>query len=325
MLDMAVPSDATGCPDATPDRTSGLGAAVPAGVGAVDGARLRRFYSDPMDGPPGVLAEIVAGVRADLEQRQQQTPLEELKERARRMPSALDPVPLLRSRGVGVIAEVKRASPSQGTLADIDDPADLALAYAAGGAVAVSVLTERRRFGGCLADLAAVRAAVDIPVLRKDFVVSSYQLWEARAYGADMVLLMASVLDQQALVCLVERAQSIGLTPLVEAHTATEVERAVVAGARVLGINNRDLSTLRVDRGTFAALAPLVPPGVVRVAESGVRGPHDVLELARAGADAVLVGTSLVTGSAQGADPAAAVADLVAAGAHPAVRQRTGR
>jgi indole-3-glycerol phosphate synthase len=272
-----------------------------------------------------VLADIVAGVRADLEQRQQHTSLDELKERARRAPPALDPVPLLRSPGVDVIAEVKRASPSQGTLAPIADPAALARSYADGGAVAVSVLTEGRRFGGSLADLAAVRAAVDLPVLRKDFVVSSYQLWEARAHGADMVLLMASVLDQQALVCLVERAESIGLTPLVEAHTATEVERALVAGARVVGINNRDLRSLRVDRDTFATLAPLIPDGVVRVAESGVRGPHDVLELARAGADAVLVGTSLVAGSAQGVDPAAAVADLVAAGAHPAVRQRSGR
>jgi indole-3-glycerol phosphate synthase len=278
-----------------------------------------------MDGPPGVLAEIVAGVRDDLAERQRRTSLDELKERARRMPPALDPMPLLQSGGVGVIAEVKRASPSQGRLAAIDDPARLARSYAAGGAVAVSVLTEGRRFGGSLADLAAVRAAVDIPVLRKDFVLSAYQLWEARAFGADMVLLMASVLDQQALVCLVERAQSIGLTPLVEAHTATEVERSLVAGARVLGINNRDLRTLRVDRGTFASLAPLVPAGVVRVAESGVRGPHDVFELAQAGADAVLVGTSLVAGSAQGADPASAVAELVAAGAHPALRQRSAR
>ena len=187
------------------------------------------------------------------------------------------------------------------------------------------MLTEERRFGGSLADLAAVRAAVEIPVLRKDFVVSSYQLWEARAAGADLVLLMASVLDQQALVCLVERAESIGLTPLVEAHTALEVERALLAGARVVGINNRDLRTLQVDLGTFARLAPLVPDRVVRIAESGVRGPHDVFELAQAGADAVLVGTSLVSGSAGGSDPAAAVADLVAAGAHPAVQQRTHR
>lgn len=278
-----------------------------------------------MNGPPGVLADIVAGVREDLAARQQQVPLDVLKERARRMPPALDPVPLLRSPGVSVIAEVKRASPSAGRLAAIDDPAELARAYADGGAAAISVLTESRRFGGSLADLAAVRAAVDVPVLRKDFVVSSYQLWEARAVGADMALLMASVLEQRALECLVDRAQSIGLTPLVEAHTATEVERSLLAGARVLGVNNRDLTTLDVDLSTFGRLAPMVPAGVVRVAESGIRGPHDVFELAQAGADAVLVGTSLVSGSAAGSDPAAAVADLVAAGAHPAVHHRAPR
>lgn len=278
-----------------------------------------------VNGADGVLADIVAGVREDLAVREQTVSLDTLKERARRMPPALDPLPLLRSPGVSVIAEVKRASPSQGTLAPIDDPAELARSYAAGGAAAISVLTESRRFGGSLGDLAAVRAAVDVPVLRKDFVVSSYQLWEARAVGADMVLLMASVLDQQALECLIDRARSIGLTPLVEAHTDIEVERSLVAGAALLGINNRDLTTLRVDLATFGRLAPLVPPGVVRVAESGIQGPHDVFELAQAGADAVLVGTSLVSGSVAGTDPAAAVADLVAAGAHPALQQRTSR
>ncbi|MGA7690102.1 MAG: indole-3-glycerol phosphate synthase TrpC [Jiangellales bacterium] len=278
-----------------------------------------------MNGPDGVLADIVAGVREDLAVREQTVSLDTLKERALRMQPALDPLPLLRSPGVSVIAEVKRASPSQGTLAPIDDPAELARSYAAGGAAAISVLTESRRFGGSLGDLAAVRAAVEVPVLRKDFVVSSYQLWEARAVGADMVLLMASVLDQQALECLIDRARSIGLTPLVEAHTDIEVERSLVAGAQLLGINNRDLTTLRVDLATFARLAPLVPPAVVRVAESGIRGPHDVFELAQAGADAVLVGTSLVSGSVAGTDPAAAVADLVAAGAHPALQQRTPR
>jgi indole-3-glycerol phosphate synthase len=274
-----------------------------------------------VSGSESVLTGIVAGVAEDLTERQKLVSLDTLKERARRMPPALDPLPLFLGPGVSVIAEVKRASPSAGQLASIDDPAELARSYAAGGAAAISVLTESRRFGGSLADLAAVRAAVDVPVLRKDFVISSYQLWEARAVGADMVLLMASVLEQQALVCLIERAQSIGLTPLVEAHTATEVERSLVAGARLLGINNRDLATLRVDLATFASLAPMVPDSVVRVAESGIRGPHDVFELAQAGADAVLVGTSLVSGSASG-DPAAAVADLVAAGAHPALNQR---
>jgi indole-3-glycerol phosphate synthase len=217
---------------------------------------------------------------------------------------------------VKVIAEVKRSSPSKGALAAIADPAGLASDYESGGASVISVLTERRRFGGSLADLAAVRAAVDIPVLRKDFVVTSYQVWEARAHGADAVLLIVAALEQQALVSLVERVHSLGMTALVEVHDPEEVDRAVDAGARVIGVNCRDLRTLEVDRAVFARVAPLVPPRILKIAESGVRGPHDVLEFARAGADAVLVGESLVTGR----DPRAAVADLVAAGAHPALR-----
>jgi indole-3-glycerol phosphate synthase len=217
---------------------------------------------------------------------------------------------------VKVVAEVKRSSPSKGALAAIADPAGLASDYESGGASIISVLTEGRRFGGSLADLAAVRAAVDVPILRKDFVVSSYQVWEARAYGADAVLLIVAALEQQALVSLVERVHSLGMTALVEVHDADEVARAVDAGAHVIGVNCRDLRTLEVDRAVFARVAPLIPANVVTIAESGVRGPHDVLEFARAGADAVLVGESLVTGR----DPRSAVADLVAAGAHPALR-----
>jgi indole-3-glycerol phosphate synthase len=180
----------------------------------------------------------------------------------------------------------------------------------------ISVLTEPRWFGGSLADLAAVRSAVGVPVLRKDFIIGSYQLWEARAYGADIVLLIVAALEQNALVSLIERAISIGLLPLVEVHTEDELIRAVEAGATVIGVNARDLTTLEVDRGVFARLVPLIPAGVLRIAESGVRGPHDLLAYAAAGADAVLVGESLVTDK----DPRAAVADLVTAGSHPALR-----
>lgn len=264
-----------------------------------------------------VLEEILAGVRADLAEREARVDLDQLKAQAARQTAALDPLPLLRSSGVSVIAEVKRSSPSKGSLADISDPAGLASDYEAGGAAAISVLTEQRRFGGTLDDLRAVRAAVDTPVLRKDFIVTSYQLWEARAYGADLALLIVAALEQNALVSLIERAESIGLTPLVEAHTADEVARAADAGARIIGINARDLKTLDVDYTTFERLSPTVPDGVVKIAESGVRGPHDVIELARAGADAVLVGETLVTGK----DPRSAVADLVAAGAHPALNR----
>jgi indole-3-glycerol phosphate synthase len=182
------------------------------------------------------------------------------------------------------------------------------------------VLTEKRKFGGSLDDLAAVRAAVQVPVLRKDFVVSSYQLWEARAYGADLVLLIVAALEQNALVSLVERAVSIGLVPLVEVHTQEELDRALEAGARIVGINARNLRTLEVDRTVFAQLAPRVPDGIIKIAESGVRGPHDLLAYAAAGADAVLVGESLVTGK----DPRSAVADLVTAGSHPALQSDRG-
>ncbi len=266
---------------------------------------------------PNVLEEILAGVRADLAERQAAVPLDEIKQKARSLPSAKDGVRALRGDGVAVIAEVKRSSPSKGALAAIADPAALAGDYEQGGASVISVLTERRRFGGSLQDLHEVRTRVDIPVLRKDFIVTSYQLWEARAHGADLALLIVAALEQDALVSLIERAESIGLTALVEAHDEDEVRRAVDAGARVIGVNARNLRTLEVDRGTFARIAPMIPDEVVRVAESGVRGPHDLIQYANSGADAVLVGESLVTGK----NPRDAVADLVAAGAHPAMRR----
>ena len=266
--------------------------------------------------PVSVLDDIVAGVREDVAVRMAATPLEELKERAGKVAPARDAAATLGGDDVAVIAEVKRASPSKGALADIPDPAALAADYEAGGAHCISVLTEERRFGGSLDDLAAVRKAVDIPVLRKDFIVTSYQLWEAKAYGADMILLIVAALDQSALVSLIERTQSLGLTALVEVHDEDEVDRAVDAGAHVIGVNARSLKTLEVDRGTFARVAPRIPSTCLRIAESGVRDPHDLIVYAEAGADAVLVGESLVTGK----DPRQAVHDLVTAGAHPALR-----
>lgn len=265
----------------------------------------------------GALDDIIAGVREDLAARQEIVDLGQLKERCRRVDPALDPMPVFAGRGVSVIAEVKRSSPSKGAIADIADPAALAVEYEAGGAAAISVLTEGRRFNGSLDDLVRVRCAVSIPVLRKDFIVSSYQLFEARAAGADLALLIVAALSDHELSSLIERATSIGLTPLVEAHTAEEVHRAVGAGARLIGINARNLQTLEVDHTTFARLAPLIPDGIVKIAESGVRGPHDVIERAREGADVVLVGEALVRSD----DARSGVADLVAAGSHPAVHK----
>lgn len=264
-----------------------------------------------------VLDDIVAGVREDLAVREAAVPLSELKEIAQRRPSAIECLGRLRLEdAVTVIAEVKRSSPSRGSLAPITDPASLAAEYEKGGASVISVLTEQRRFNGSLADLDAVRARVDIPVLRKDFVVTPYQVWEARAHGADLVLVIVAALEQTVLESLVERVHSLGMTALVEVHDTEEVARAVDAGARVIGVNARNLKTLDVDRGTFARVAPAIPSDVVKVAESGVRGPHDVMDYARAGADAVLVGEALVTDDA----PRQSVADLVAAGAHPSLR-----
>lgn len=265
-----------------------------------------------------VLDEILSGVREELDARMATVSMDDLKAAAARQDPATDPMPVFGAEGVSVIAEVKRSSPSAGDLAPIADPSALAGDYADGGAAAISVLTERRRFGGDLEDLRAVCSRVDVPVLRKDFITTSYQLWEARSAGADMALLIVAALDQNALVGLTERAQSIGLTPLVEVHDEEELERALDADARLIGVNARNLRTLDVDRSTFARLAPRIPDRVVRVAESGVKDAKDVIDYARLGANVVLVGESLVTGG----DPRTQVADLVAAGAHPALHQR---
>jgi indole-3-glycerol phosphate synthase len=260
-----------------------------------------------------VLDSIIEGVREDLAAREAVVSLAEVKAAAEAAPAPLNVLAALRAPGIAVIAEVKRASPSRGQLAHIGDPAELARAYESGGARVISVLTEGRRFHGSLADLDAVRAAVRIPVLRKDFIVRPYQIHEARAHGADMLLLIVAALEQPALESMLERTESLGMTALVEVHTEEEADRALQAGAKVIGVNARNLKTLEVDRDCFARIAPGLPSDTIRVAESGVRGTGDLLAYAGAGADAVLVGEGLVTSG----DPRSAVADLVTAGAHP--------
>lgn len=260
-----------------------------------------------------VLDQIIAGVREDLAVREAAVPYAEIKELSQKAPAPLDAAAALCSEGVQVIAEVKRASPSKGDLAEIAEPHVLAAQYQQGGAAVISCLTEERRFRGSLADLDAVRKAVSIPVLRKDFIVTPYQVHEARAHGADLVLLMVSALDQNTLVSLLDRTESLGMNALVEAHTAEEVDRALEAGASIVGVNARNLKTLEVDMGVYAKLAPLLPDDVVKVAESGVKGPEDLRAYASEGADAVLVGEGLVTAG----DPFLACKRLVAAGQHP--------
>lgn len=253
-----------------------------------------------------VLDDIVAGVRLDLASREGLRPLAEVRAALADAPAPRDPMPHFRASGSSVIAEVKRRSPSKGDLADIPDPAALAVEYAAGGAAAISVLTEERRFGGSLADLYAVRAAVDVPLLRKDFIVESYQLVEARAAGADLALLIVAALEDDDLRRLHEEARELGLTVLVEVHDEAETERAVALGAELIGVNARNLKTLAVDQDTFGRLAPLLPPDRVAVAESGISGADDVRRFVGEGARAVLVGEALVKDGA----PRAAVAAM---------------
>ncbi|KQR97780.1 indole-3-glycerol phosphate synthase [Williamsia sp. Leaf354] len=262
---------------------------------------------------PTVLDSIIDGVKADVAAREAVLDFAAVKAASAAAPDPRDAAAALRETGIGVIAEVKRASPSRGDLAAIADPAALAQAYESGGARIISVLTEGRRFGGSLDDLDAVRAAVQIPVLRKDFIVGPYQIHEARAHGADVILLIVAALEQNVLASLLDRTESLGMTALVEVHTEEEADRALEAGASVVGVNARNLKTLEVDTDTFARIAPGLPTEIIRIAESGVRGTADLLAYAGAGADAVLVGEGLVTSG----DPRAAVRELVTAGTHP--------
>lgn len=243
-----------------------------------------------------VLDDIIVGVREDLEARKSRSPLDEVCTLARNTSVPRDAYAALKAadKGLRVIAEVKRKSPSKGDLSAIQDPAELAAAYERGGAAVVSVLTEERRFGGSLADLDAVRASIDLPVLRKDFTVDEYQIWEARAHGADLILLIVAALTDEELSAYLALTEQLGMNALVETHTAEEVERAVSVGARIIGVNVRNLKTLDIDRSVFAALAGLIPAGTVVVAESGVRDLADVELFVADGAHAVLVGEALV-------------------------------
>ena len=254
-----------------------------------------------------VLGDIVSGVREDLQARRSEVPLSEITARA----AAAEPArPFDLSADFGVIAEVKRKSPSRGDLAQIPDPGTLAGLYAAGGARAISVLTEARRFNGSLADLDSVRAAVDIPVLRKDFMVDEYQFHEARAHGADIVLLIVAALYPAQVRDFHALATELGMAALVETHNREELEIAADLGAELIGVNTRNLKDLSVDSDRFAPLAELAPAGCTLVAESGVAGGAEVSKYADAGADLVLVGEALVTGGR----PQAAVEEYTALG-----------
>jgi indole-3-glycerol phosphate synthase len=252
----------------------------------------------------GFLTDIVSRVRLDLER----APLPEgsLLLRTRAVPAAVDFEAALRAPGTGLIAEVKRSSPSVGLIAEVE-PGEQAAAYEAGGAAAISVLTEPTHFGGSVTDLRAVRRRTALPILRKDFIVHPGQVIQSRAEGADAVLLIAAALDASELEELRAVAEELGMAALVEAHGREDLERGLTSGARVVGVNARDLETLDVDLERALALAALVPPDRVLVVESGIRSRQDVVRAQQAGAAAVLVGESLM----RSADPAAAVRGLL--------------
>jgi len=244
-----------------------------------------------------MLEELYAGAIADANTRSQLVSIRDLEREITNRAEAISAIAKFRNNpNVSVIAEIKRASPSKGVLAEIPKPELLAKTYQDYGASAISVLTEERKFLGSLDDLDAVRQAVSIPILRKDFIATEYQVLEARAHGADIVLLIVAGLNQPQLEHLFALSTDLGMSCLVETHSREEVSRAIDLGAQIIGINARDLSTFQTDRSLFGQLVGLLPEDVVSVAESAVRTAEDVVEYASYGADAVLVGEALVTG-----------------------------
>ena len=243
-----------------------------------------------------VLDSIIQGVKADLEVRKSSVSLSALKALVDEVPRALPAADLLHKNSFSVISEVKRASPSKGHLSDIPDPALLAFEYQTGGAQVISVLTEERKFNGSLADLDAVRRKVSIPILRKDFMVDEYQVWEARAHGADVILLIVAGLADNQMAELNELAANLGMSVLVEIHDESELDRALAIKPKLLGVNARNLKTLDVSLDVCHSLIPKIPDHILAIAESGISSTDQVEALVLSGARAVLVGEALVTG-----------------------------
>lgn len=254
-----------------------------------------------------MLQKIVAKRIERLAAAREAVSIDELKERALQAPAASDFRAAFHDGAICIIAEVKRASPSRGVLKADLRPSALVRSYEKGGAAAISVLTEQDHFQGSLADLEEVRGATRLPVLRKDFIVDPYQIVEARASGADTFLLIASILGAGDLKLLVEQGRAWGMEPLVEVHDRPDLDRALAADARIIGINNRDLKTFRVDLETTVRLSREVPHGHVIIAESGIRTREDILRLREAGVHGFLIGETLVTSE----DPEARLRELV--------------
>ena len=257
-----------------------------------------------------MLDELFAGSIADALARRETSPIEKVESAALSQPQAIDALAFLApSDQIKILAEVKRASPSRGQMAEIADPAALAKVYADNGASAISVLTEERKFKGSLNDLIAVREKVSVPLLRKDFIANEYQILEARAAGADIILLIVAGLSQKDIARLKHFTEELGMTAFVETHSEDELKRALDLDTKLVGINARDLSTFETDRNLFGKLVHLIPEGVIKVAESAVRNADDVAHYRSAGADVALVGEALVTN-----DPAAMLQSFLSAG-----------
>ncbi len=269
---------------------------------------------------PDVLSRILAHKREELAARKAQLPLPEMRARAADAPPH-DFAEALRGGEVAVIAEIKRASPSAGTIRAAGfDPAAIAARYEGAGAAALSVLTDEEFFQGHLDHLTAAREATGLPALRKDFMVDEYQVYEARAAAADAVLLIVAALEPDGLQALLNLAEELGMAALVEAHNEAELARALDAGARVVGVNNRDLTSFEVDLATTERLAPMVPEDRLLVTESGVHAREDVQRLAKAGVDAALVGTALMRAD----DPGRALRALVGVPRSRGLRDQSG-
>jgi len=264
-----------------------------------------------------VLDDIIAHKRAEVAGHRAVTSLDAMRARAEAAARPRAFAAAIMGPPIKVIAEVKRASPSAGAIRAAADPVATARMYALAGAAAVSVLTDQKYFSGSLDDLAAVRGAVDLPILRKDFTVDAFQVYEARAVGADAVLLIAGTMPVADLDALARLAADLGLTALVEVHSDRDLDDALAIGARVIGINNRDLHTLEIDLNTTHRLRSRIPAGVTVISESGIATPGDVAEVARAGIDAVLVGTALMASP----DPGAHLRALLGAASAPGGEQ----
>ena len=251
------------------------------------------------------LEAIVAGVLEDLEERK--VSISELMARVEAAPTVRDAAAALATPGTQVIAEVKRSSPSKGALAQIADPVALASEYEAGGAAVISVLTERRRFSGSNNDLVQVRSEISIPVLRKDFIVTEYQVLETRSLGADLMLLIVASLSDSELRDFYQMATELGMNVLIEVHDESELERAVALSPKIIGVNSRNLKTLEIQSDAFTRLIPMIPTEIIRVAESGISARSEVAAAEAAGAKAILVGETLV----KSGNPKATIAELL--------------